>query len=239
MWERKASAAANQVSPARYPQNVATTDDRHNVRRNRIRMAVIADTRVSSLVPASSEDPMFPVAPKRPTSYNVEPGDELTVTPRRATSLEQNGNAVRVDTTKMGAAQRRLLVRLLELTEDEERRLDERNALTRLVSAFRPRTPVPLTKETRDPAEKGDMVSRWQSPRIAWETEKIAAGYEQPVSPSSLSHALRHLERRGLVLRDVPFGQRGRTHHVKLTTSGRVEASTIRSNPSTAKANLQ
>lgn len=239
MWDREASAAPNQISPTRYPQNVGTADDRHNRRRNKTRMAVIEHARLSSLVPATSEGLGLPSPTPRPTSYNVEPGDELSVAPARAASLEKGGYAVRVDTTKMGAAQRRLLVRLLELTEDEEHRRDQKNVWTRLVGAFRPQAPTTVAEETPEAPQRGDTVSRYTSPRIAWEPTEIVAGYEQPVSPSSLSHALRHLERRGLVLRDVPYGQRGRTHDVKLTTSGRVEAKAIRANSSKATANLQ
>ena len=229
MWDATQEAQGARGRPAATLVSVVSEDERHTKRHTgKVRLTVLEDMPGLNMRPVQSAPPELEgIVPR---TVHAEPGDELIVSQARAERLESTGKAVRVDTSKIGAGQKRLLSVLLELAREREARQAESKPLAALGRHFRVaigkvrgedwRSPVASTYVGDEPETEGDALRRMPSIRIPWEPALVIERYGSRVTTSALSQALRHLERRGLVLRDVPWGKRGRTGAVELTAAG-------------------
>ena len=122
--------------------------------------------------------------------------------PQRVASRWINaGRAVQVNTAKLGARQRSLLLQLAQL---------ERPPLRE------------VTDSMRD--AEGNLLPRRrlrarQSP-VRWRVKRLQRFEADSPTPSAYAQALRALERRGLIMRDAPEGSGRHTRRVQLTEAG-------------------
>ena len=219
--------------PVATVESVAAREERHtsgHTRRNepRVRLTVLED------IPGLNMRPAQPVEPELegivPRTVHAMPGDELIVSHPRAARLESSGKAIRVDTAKMGKGQKRLLVVLLDLSRERHVLEASGNALHSIAVYLRVaigrvhgedwRSPEAREYVGDAPEVEGDALRRMVSVRVSWDTGALIERSGVSVTKPALSQALRHLERRGLVFRDVAWGERGRTGAVELTAAG-------------------
>ena len=222
-------APSTRQGPAGTLETDVSEDKRHTTRRTKVRMTVIDEVRLSSMQTGGTLGRILAESEGRRSSVNAYQGDEIEVGPNRASALEASRQAVRVDTSKIGRAQQRLLLRLLEMVKESPTGPVE----TVFGAVESLRYAIGVEPQTGDLVEAsgGDKVYRSPRTPIRWDTDSVIAGYAKPVSPSALSQALGKLERRGLILRDVPWGEHGRTQRVELTTAGRRVAQELRKRP--------
>lgn len=161
--------------------------ERPNARHNIVSVTLLEDRAPSALIALD--------APR----VRGARGQELQVSLRSAAALERAGTAVRVDTAKMGAAQRRLLLTLYDLTVEEER-------------------PPTVAPGRAIGLNTGLLTSPYRGTRLRWSTSLVSS-LDTSAARSSVAQALAALDRRGLVLR-YPIGGR-RTQQVELTQAGR------------------
>lgn len=184
--------------------NDVSEAERHNDSPNTVSVTLLEDR-----LPSAG------LIPTRGAPFGAR-GQEVQVSRRSAAALSRSGAATIVNTAKLGAAQRRLLLRLFELTLLEERPEEDLNRLGGVLGT-RVSPLITLTP------------NMYKATPIPW-SSSLVTDPQSSAARSSVSQALANLERRGLVIR-LPLGAGNRTQSVEVTQAGRRVAKALASKP--------
>lgn len=192
MWNARNAIASALDSATGTLENDVSETERPNARPNTVSVTLLEDRR--QLISFTQR-------------HTGSRGQELWVSPRSAAALERAGTVVRVNTAKMGEAQRRLLLTLFELTMEAEQ--------------------PPLGHFILRLPKMDGALRYYEATRLPWSSAAVT-DLDSSSARSSVAQALANLERRGLVLRYPRGGKR--TQQVELTQAGRRVAKGLTSN---------
>ena len=211
MWDATLEQEERAPGAAGTVDSVPSRDERRHGRHttDSVLVTIIADDGVTV---RSYPSPRPDDEVKRPATFKVERGDCISVRPHVARQWieAQPPKAVMVDESKLGAAQRDLLMRL---AENQQRAV----VVPRLGDAETVRAMRLAARRLSGPSGRDGASGRG----IRWLPQTVTDGPVTNSVRASLSRSLAALERRGLIIRDAPAGTGRRTHYVQVTEAGK------------------